>query len=181
MNDLKKYLPGIYKRSQIMHKIMSADEKELDNISDICDSFFKEMLIDSADEKLSDYEKSLCIVPDINATLDERRSNIKSKMRGYGILTAAQLKNIIEAYAKGEVEITEKFSDYKIEVRFVSRLGIPPNMTDVKNAVSDVIPAHLKVEYIFKYNTWQDKKTTTWQSMKTMTWNDVLNKEAENE
>lgn len=159
---------------------MKANDKELENLSDSCDHVFKEMLIDTADEKLADYEKSLCITPDINATLDERRSNIKSKMRGYGVLTVSQLKTIIESYAKGEVEITEKFSDYKIEIKFINRIGRPPNMSDVKNVVSNVIPAHLEVEYAFIYNDWQTVKSSAWQALKSITWDDVLNKEVNN-
>ena len=177
MNSLTAYLPGIYKHSRLMRAIMAADGKELSDLSEVCDGVFKEMLIDTAVDKIPDYEKSLCITPDINATLEERRSNIKSKMRGYGVLTADRLKEIIEAYAKGDVEITENFSSYTITVKFVNRVGRPSNMEDVKNVVNNVIPAHIAIEYVFIYNDWENISGSTWQALTAITWDDVLNKE----
>lgn len=176
MDDIRKLLPDIYKRSRLMQAICTSENGELHCLHDVCEAAFKEMLIDTATETLSAYEKSLCITPDVTATPEQRRSNIKAKMRGYGTLTTEQLKEIIASYAKGDVEIIEHFSDYKISIKFINRIGRPDNLADVKKVVSDVIPAHIMAEYVFIYNTWQTVGgSLTWGEAKEKTWDDLLN------
>lgn len=176
MTDLKKYLPPIYKNSKLMQNIMNANNLEFEKLNAMTEQAFKEIVIDTATEKLSDYEKSLFITPGINDTLADRRSRVKSKMRGYGNITLQQLKSVVESYAKGDVEITEEFSEYTIKIKFINRVGRPDRMDYIDQVVRDTIPAHIAVEYIFIYNTWGAvKDSLTWGEIKENTWDDLLN------
>jgi len=42
---------------------------------------------------------------------------------------------------------------YTVGIKFVSQLGIPPNLEDIQRAIREILPAHLAVEFIFSYIT----------------------------
>jgi uncharacterized protein YmfQ (DUF2313 family) len=80
--------------------------------------------------------------------LDERRSIIKSKLRGYGTVTKTFIQNVTEAYANGDVEVIEDYANYKIIIRFVNRYALPRDIDKIKEIIREIIPAHLDIEYI---------------------------------
>ena len=84
----------------------------------------------------------------MNKPLSDRRSVIKSKLRGSGKVDHIQIKLVADAYTNGDVVVS--FNGH-IVVKFTSNYGIPPNLDDVKNALEDVKPAHLAIDYEFRY------------------------------
>ncbi|WP_138751793.1 putative phage tail protein [Paenibacillus sinopodophylli] len=47
----------------------------------------------------------------------------------------------------------ENLPDYTIGIKFVSSLGIPPNIEDLEAAIRAALPAHLAVQYEYTYTT----------------------------
>lgn len=148
----------------IANKINLADAGSLD--------FIAQLSIDSATWALSIYEKELGLATNINKPLDDRRSVIKSKFRGSGNVTAEQIKLVADSYTNGDVEVTLVDG---ITIEFTSVFGVPANMDDLKKALREIIPAHLQINYTFRFVTYKDIKGKTYAEIKAKTYKELLN------
>ena len=145
---LNRNLHKIVREDPLTNAINGTIGLSMDNFDDKMNDFVAQLNIDTATWALAIYEKELGIKTDISKPLDERRSVIKSKLRGTGKIGAAQIKIVADAYSNGNVEV--KF-DKAIYLKFNSFYGVPKNLDDLKRAVREVAPAHLVIIYEFKY------------------------------
>ena len=80
-----------------------------------------------------------------------------------------------EAYDQGTVDVTEQPALYQVTVTFVDTTGVPPNIDDLAAAVEAIIPAHLQVQYQFRYLLWDalDARAWTWDHLDSLNllWN----------
>lgn len=153
MSRLLQYLPSYERSSKVFQEIMQAEQIEFDKLNvDIVD-LEKQLNIDTATWGLVMYEKELNIKTNLNKPLEERRSIVKSKWRGTGKVDRLLIKAVVDAYTNGGVDV-----DFNriIIITFNDVKGIPPNMEDVYNAVSEISPAHLAIMYVFTYLTWNE-------------------------
>ena len=186
--DIDKYVTPKINKKDIMSKIYESQKGQIDfingNIQDIIDNLF----VDTATWSLDLWEEELGIDTVIDDTLENRRSRIKAKLRGYGVCTKKHIKNVALSYGYGEVEPIEHYEDYMLEIKFISTLGIPPNLNDFKKTMRLIVPAHIGIKYTFKYNTWEDIKQAcikhgyTWDYFKqhNVTWEDLRSKDLSN-
>ncbi|UAT29399.1 YmfQ family protein [Bacillus badius] len=103
-------------------------------------------------QKLIKWEVMLGIPVDTSKSLSERRSVVIAKLRGIGTVTKELVKLTAESFEFGEVEVIE--GDGTVTIKFVSELGLPPDLSDIQKALRDIVPAHLEIIYDFKYNTY---------------------------
>lgn len=106
-------------------------------------------------------------------SFDQRRSAIKSRMRGIGTTTAELIKDIVKAYTNGSVDVIEDNTNYTVTIKFTDVVGVPPNLDDAKEAVQEVVPAHLNVIFTNEFSLWNDVKITTWNNLHNYVWDDV--------
>lgn len=109
-----------------------------------------QMFVDTATWGLTTYESELGITTDLTQTYDERRSVIKSKMRGVGTVNSALITIVANSYTNGDVAVA--FANSTITVSFTSVKGIPPNIAACQAAIEAIRPAHLAVTYAYLYN-----------------------------
>lgn len=109
-----------------------------------------QMFVDTATWGLTYYESELGITTDLTQTYDERRSVIKSKMRGVGTVNSALITIVADSYTNGNVVVA--IANSTIAVTFTSVKGIPPNETQFKAAIEAIKPAHLALTYVYLYN-----------------------------
>ena len=58
------------------------------------------------------------------------------------------IKIVCDSFSNGDVKVT---FDGIIHVKFTSVEGIPPNMSDLKNAVEEIKPAYLLLDYLYAF------------------------------
>jgi hypothetical protein len=145
---LKAYLPPMLTDTQTFNEILNSEGTEFDTLHSKIDDVKAQFNIDTATWGLNIYEKDLGITTDYTKALDYRRSVIKSKSRGTGKLNATMIKLVCDSFSNGNVAVT---FDGTIHVKFTSVKGIPPNMNDLKNAVEQIKPAYLLLDYLFAY------------------------------
>ncbi|MFB9327006.1 putative phage tail protein [Paenibacillus aurantiacus] len=131
-----------------------------------------QLSVDTATWALSIYETELGIPVETSKPASERRSVIKSRMRGTGKVDAALIRLVANSWTNGGAAVS--FSDGRITVTFNDVIGVPENIEDVKRAIEEVKPAHLAVEYVFLFNTWKDAATKTWGELNNYTWGQVM-------
>ncbi len=142
------YLPSYEKKSGYFNELMTVGEKQVTNLSETIEDMNKQLLIDTATWALNIYEEELGIPTDVSKTYEERRSVIKSRIRGTGKVDAALIKLSADAYTNGDVEVS---FNGKVVIKMTSYYGVPSNFDDLKEIMRDIIPAHLCIEYEYRY------------------------------
>lgn len=172
MSNLKKHLPKYYSKSAVMAAVLLPHEKELERIIAKVEDTEKQMIISEATHALDRYEQDLCIETNYTESYEARRSRILAKMRGLKTITKATLENVVKTYIDGIVVVDEHPNEFTVDIKFVTRKGIPGTISDIEKAVDEVIPAHLYVNYIFTYRTWDDVYNfiDTWDDVSAYTW-----------
>jgi hypothetical protein len=145
------YMPREYEDLRESRAIIQAEAAEFETLNDKIADVLAQFYVDTATWGLANWERICGIPVDESKPIDQRRSVIKSKLRGIGTVTVDLIKNVTEAYYNGEVEVTEQPSLYTVKIKFVSKLGVPPNLADIQNALREIIPAHLAIDFEFSY------------------------------
>ncbi|GGI44375.1 hypothetical protein GCM10008018_06790 [Paenibacillus marchantiophytorum] len=170
-------LPSLYEDVYEMRVLMETDGQEMDLMTSKIKEVLDQSTIDLATWGLDYWECFLGIKTESGKPLDQRRSVIKSKIRGTGTVTLSLLKRVAEAYDNGQVDVTEESSNYKVIIKFVSTHGVPANLADIEKALLDIMPAHLVIEFVFSYLSWGafDTHRFTWGSLSAMnyTWDQL--------
>lgn len=111
----------------------------------------------TADERdIVKWEVLYGIQPNPQKALSERRSVVTAKIRGVGTVTPSLVKFTAESFEFGMVEVSE--ADGVVTITFVSEKGVPPDLNDIEKALRDILPAHLVVEFKFRYTTYNEVK-----------------------
>jgi hypothetical protein len=176
---MMQYLPPYYQESRVMRAIAEAQGTEVASLWATLDDILKQFYVETATEwGLDLWEKMLGLTNYAGKPIDQRRSRIISKLRGYGTVTVNLIKNVAESYVYGTVEVTENPAVYSFTIKFVDPRGIPPNLDDLKAAIEEIKPAHLAVEYQFTYTVWGELNTwaKTWGDLNALglTWDALM-------
>ena len=153
MNSILKAMHSIFRKDPITMEITESVSNELMFLEDAEKDVVKQTIIDDATWGLDLQEKEFGITTDPNKSYEERRSVIKARRRGKGKLTLELIKRTVEAYTYAQTEV--KF-DGVIHIAFTSVYGRPPNMENVYATIENIKPAHIPVEYTFRYRTHDD-------------------------
>jgi uncharacterized protein YmfQ (DUF2313 family) len=169
---LRDQFPLFYENSGTMLAIWEVEDSEVTSLRDSLESSLDEVFISTAAETIERWEKMYKLPVRPTVPLEERISTVRAKMRSVGVVNVDLIKRTADAFTNGNVEVTEKPTTYEFEIKFVSVRGVPPNMTDLQNAINQLKPAHLNVTYVYSYTTWNvmDGYNYTWDQL------DALNK-----
>jgi hypothetical protein len=166
---LKDYVPPFLLQSLIFQKLYSSQQIELDNLDKYVQEIMDQCFIDTATWGLDIWERFCGLPISSNKPVDERRSTIKSRVRGYGTITKAMLQNLLKAYPGGSAEIIEDVLSSKFTVKFNDYYRVPdePSIPQMYKALDIVKPAHLVYDHTFTYKWWG------FDQLKVKTWNEV--------
>lgn len=182
--DMFDYLPKYYvpmddKDSNlgIVDNLLHQEAAELVQFNLQIKDVLKQLFIDHATWGLARWE-AICGIPiDENKPEEQRRSVIKSKIRGAGTVTLAVIKNVADSFQNGEIKVEENFADYEVVITFIGKRGVPPNENDVRTALREIVPAHLSLKFQYTYLLWDelDAANLTWDKLDAlnMTWDQL--------
>ena len=178
-NELTQYVPKRYWGNDDVQKLTY--EKLTDRLNWL-EGIFEEIvnnayIKDMNEEALTRLEKEFKVRPDSEMTLDDRKSVLISTLRGVGVTNIAKLKTVAESFTNGKVDIITDNPHYHFTVKFVSEFGIPPRIQNVKDAIEKIKPAHLGVDYEFKYNTVYDLRKFTVEELRQYTVEELIKKD----
>ena len=168
-NELTQYVPKRYWGNDEVQKfIYEKLSKRLNWLEGIFEEIVNNAYIkDMNEESLSKLEKEFKMKPDSEMTLEDRKDFLLSILRGIGVTNVEKLKTIAKTYECGDIEVIQNYSSYSIIIKFVSILGIPKRLNDLKKAIEKVVPCHLGISYEFKYNILNDLTPYTLQEFVT--------------
>lgn len=177
MGKVMSNMPKYYANSMVMSSLAAAEDNELARFTETIQATLNQFFVDTSDFTLDRWEKEFGIRTNPSKPLADRRSVIKSKMRGSGTITINLIKNITESYTNGSVEVTENNAEYSFTITFVDDRGIPPNLPDLQAAIEVIKPAHLAVIYEFTYNTYEYLNQFTYDFLKSFSYDQLRNEE----
>ena len=154
------YVPPYYDELLESTELLAAEDAEFARLNASIDDLLLQFNVSTATWGLREWERICGITTDASKAIGERRSNVKARLRGYGIVTVEHIKTVADGYYGGQTDIIERYADYTIVVKFTSSYGIPTNLTDLQDVLREIIPAHLAIEYEFKFVTYDILKQT---------------------
>lgn len=149
--EMLSFVPAYYEASRIVRADMNAKGKELDQLTQALNETLDQFFVRTATWGLERWEQELGIGTDLQKPLEQRRAVVESKLRGSGTFTGRFVKNVAEAYDNGTVDVTFQPSEWSFTIKFIDTVGIPPNLDDLKALIEEIKPAHLDVEFEFRY------------------------------
>lgn len=158
--QLLDYVPPYYAELLESSEILSAENAEIARLNANINDLLAQFNVATATWGLREWERIVGVSTDTNKTLGERRSVVIAKLRGAGVVTKAHVENVAESFRGGDVEVIERYADYTIVIKFVSDYGVPTNINDLTDILREIIPAHLAIEYEFKFVTYDMVKNT---------------------
>ncbi|SDE96816.1 hypothetical protein SAMN04488542_10456 [Fontibacillus panacisegetis] len=182
--DMFDYLPKYYapkddedSKPGIVVNLINQEVEELIHLNLQIKDVLKQFFIDHATWGLASWE-TICGIPvDNNKPDEQRRSVIKSKIRGAGTVTLSVIKNVADSFQNGEINVEENFADYEVVITFIGKRGVPPNENDVRTALREIVPAHLNLKFKYTYLLWDelDAAKLTWDELDAlnMTWDQL--------
>lgn len=171
--SLMDKLPYYYRKSEVVKELYRVIRLLLDKLKMDVDAEDMRLFIATTDD-FTLHEKDVGLT-EIVADNETKRSRVMSRLQGYNLLTLAELERLISVYDKTGCTISENYANYTITITFSGRTGVPYNLEEIKAAVEEMKPAHIKVNYGFIKNTWNDihRKLGTWNNGETFTWDDA--------
>lgn len=150
MTEIKKTLPEYYAKSRYIKAICTSSDKEFDRLYKRIAVFEKNRFIDTADENsIRLREKAFGITPDINDSLDVRRSKLKARLVGAHVITPENFKTVIALFGVS-ADIVEHFEDYSFTIIFHSpETSVSEDI--IAKTIEELKPAHLAVDYNYRY------------------------------
>lgn len=164
-------------KNKTIKEILRVEQEQLELEEKAIDNLIREFFIDTATFSLDTWAKFAGIEDDPLLELDIRRSNIKAALKSKETTTIEVIKSIAESYSNGTCEVVEDYANYKFTVKFISIVGVPKKINEIRKIIDKVKPAHLNYDFEFKYRTWGDIKRLgkTWNDWKKLgkTWKDL--------
>lgn len=171
--QLMRLLPDYYENNKTMNLLQRILSEATNNLEAELSSTIKECFVSTASTLLSRYEKMYGLQVDILKDETYRKERILAKLVGVGTTTKEMLIETAASYSNGEVEVIEDNANHKFIIKFVGTKEMPGNMADLKLTIEEIKPAHLAVEYLYVYNSWDDISKMTWSTAESYTWNEL--------
>ncbi len=165
--------PDFYMGSPEFVEMQEALEPEVLELWTAQGGLMDQLCVNTATWGLQYWERTLGITVEQGKDLEYRRSRIRSKLRGSGVTTVALIESVAESFSNGDVAVTEFPQAYRLEIKFVGTIGIPPNLEDLTASLREILPAHLAWDYVMVYNTWDMTARHTWDELRQRSWDDV--------
>ena len=168
------FINKIFRNDDITKHIAKISQTELENIEIKIEDISSNIFLDSSTWGLGIFERELNIEYIDSKTIDERKSIISAKWRGAGKLTLELIQDTVKAYTTNTVNV---LFNGTIIIDFRNKIGKPNDIKSLINSIEEIKPAHLGVDYIFRYRTWGDVKPFTWNDIEKNTWNQAKERE----
>ena len=152
-------LPRLYREDPWINALFDSIRSLLNGQSDDLADIIRQLSLDTVTWNIEVEERVAGITPPPDATLEERRTELKAKWRSGGRLTIEQLQAVADAWKDGVVTVT--FPSGRIHLEFSGESGVPADIGALQKAMRAIVPAHLPIDYNLKYLLVRDVSAMT--------------------
>lgn len=148
-NRLLSNIHKILREDKYINELCKSSGIEIDaielSLEDIYNQFWFDTMTWGADIVASQLKVKL----NPSLTQQEKNSLLEARWKSSGKSDVFLLQAICDSWKNGNVEVS--FVNGKIQIKFVGEYGIPSDLTSLKIEIDKTKPAHLAVDYLFKY------------------------------
>ncbi|MTI65174.1 MAG: DUF2313 domain-containing protein [Firmicutes bacterium] len=169
IDRLLKNLNKIVREDKYIQGLLNASGVEIDGLEQLLQKLYRNFWFDTMDEDLGIpiVSKQLKIKLNENTTVEEKRSILEARWKSSGKSDVFLLQSVCDSWKNGEIEVG--FENGHITIKFTSLLGIPTDLDSLKDQIKKAKPAHLLVDYLFKYLTIGDVQNMTIEELEQQT------------
>lgn len=95
------------------------------------------------------YESLLGLPIDVSAPLSDRRAAIQAAWNGGQAPSLESIQGVCNAWELGGIEVS--YADGVLTLDFMGGTGIPSNLDTLKETITAMVPAHIIIDYAFRY------------------------------
>ncbi|MDU7245376.1 MAG: putative phage tail protein [Clostridia bacterium] len=166
MNRIAKRLNPLLDEMDIFHELTEAETIELERVDVTLLLAESNMsLLGTTAGTIDRREAEFGLTGDPSKPLSDRVAVLVAQLRGQGTTTPAFIKALARSFQYGEIDVVEDPDmPYIVNIVFQSIYGIPPSLSDFKQALDRVKPAHVIFQYEYRFMTWDefDGYNKTW-------------------
>lgn len=100
-------------------------------------------------EQVRYFEWLLGLPADESKTLDDRRAAIQAAWNIAGKPSLASIQSTCDAWGPGDIRCS--YVPGNLTLQFIGDIGVPSNIDDLKNALTQTVPAHIVIDYIYRH------------------------------
>lgn len=172
INDIYM-LPKQIRTMTEMADLLNAEQQEIDLFINLATAIEAQLCINTAIYSLNRYERQFAL-PYHQQSVEERRANILAKLNTRSSTTIKAVKELVIIITGTTSEVVEFFSEYRLEIHFISQVGVPLNMQDLIIAMDEMMPAHLAYSFVYRYRIWGELQEHTWGQLDSVSWDDLF-------
>ncbi|MGL5050461.1 MAG: putative phage tail protein [Fusobacteriaceae bacterium] len=168
-------LHKVFRSDSYINNLLGVAGERLDNYEKKAEGLEKEFWFDSMSALGIAILEDQLAYNTMSNTLEGKREELEGRWKTSGKCDLKLLQTIANSWRNGEVAVL--FTNACIKVTFISIIGIPRDVEVLKSAINEAKPAHLPIEYTFRYRTWGNLLENNWRYYKQFTWGQVLRRE----
>ena len=88
------------------------------------------------------------------ATLEERRRAVSTRLSSFGTVDAALISRLCTQICGHPCRVTERFGQYLLEIDFGSVIGRPAHLDEFAHRLRETLPAHLEYAFVFTWRSY---------------------------
>jgi hypothetical protein len=172
--------PATYRRSIFLGRLLSVEADEIDLLLASVvggDGATAQFFTDTATWTLDKWEDQLGLPNGASLTTQDRHNRLHARWLTFGTTTPERIHSIANSFDNGLVDVVEDFEHYTIKIIFVELFGIPETEEAMLDALRVALPAHLSIETLHRYVTWDvfDDRNHTWDEFDALNylWDDL--------
>lgn len=177
--DMLRMEPNWIRNSPVLSRLLDVFGSETDTFGIWTADMMAQLFVRTSTWGLEYWEAELGIGYGGALTDDQRADRIVAKLRSYRQATPFVIRLVANSWGdNGLVDPIESFSERKLIIRFISTRGLPPNITDLQDALERLVRASALLVWEFTYLTWGEvfNAGPTWQDLKDagLTWSEIM-------
>ncbi|MCI5533846.1 MAG: YmfQ family protein [Firmicutes bacterium] len=157
----------------MVQEVVSAIEAENAMQANAVNQTLLNMFFDTCSIAMLELYEKECGITQPATKEEDRRAAVEAKWKTSRKCDLEFLRLIADSWQYGKTSMD--YTDGKIVVTFADK-GIPTDLGGLKSALEEAKPAHIPIEYVLNYNTWDDLKVYTWNDFKNGTWDEIKEK-----
>lgn len=126
-----------------IQEMKNAIQPELELAQDAIEDFWNQLFIDTATWSLPLWERDYGLTGNENDSIENRRSAVKSQMRGAQTVTLKVLQSIADAWSNDAIVYD---TGHSIQVSFIESSSVPSDLKGMMKNLRQMTPAHLPIE-----------------------------------
>lgn len=147
MTSLKKTLPPSTAEAQGIGSILDSCGSELEELEQEARAACMRLAAGTADEAgCALWERELGLESRADLPLEARRVLIRIALDGRNTCTPQRMRELLRRMLGGEATLTERFSEYRLELTAQAGHFSVPSLLQVKRTLRAAVPAHLAVD-----------------------------------